>query len=219
MAACSKGCDRPALARKLCARCYHAAIRNGDIVSCRPRQKLADVFWGRVDKGGPIVVGMKTPCWIWMGARDGHHGYGHVWLQGRRAGWAHRVAWTLVRGEPPDGLWVLHRCDNPACVRPSHLFLGDVRANAEDMIRKRRGIWQGSRADEWRAKVRAAYRGPVTPLRGEASPRAKLTDDAVRKIRAERARGVPLKVLAARYGVSIFAVSRAANRQLWTHVE
>jgi hypothetical protein len=175
-----------------------------------------------VNKAGPVMPGMTTPCWEWSGAKDGHRGYGHVWVQGRKLGWAHRVAWELVNGEIPRSLHVLHRCDNPRCVRAEpdgggHLFVGTKLDNARDMITKGRAIWQGSSADEWRAKL-AGHGNPAAP-KGEANARARLTEDAVRDILAARAAGVTLTTLAVRHGVTKWAISKVANRRNWRHVE
>jgi hypothetical protein len=64
-------------------------------------------------------------------------GYGQVWFRGNN--WrAHRVAWTKANGEIPDGLWVLHKCDNPACINVDHLFLGTAKDNADDRWAKGR---------------------------------------------------------------------------------
>jgi hypothetical protein len=75
-------------------------------------------------------------CWIWRGYRNAF-GYGRVWFRYRRA-YPHRVAWELQHGPIPEGLSVLHRCDNPACVRPSHLRLGTQADNIRDCVAKGR---------------------------------------------------------------------------------
>jgi len=75
-------------------------------------------------------------CWVWIGSVD-RHGYGRSQLGGamRRM---HRVAWELKNGPVPAGQMVLHRCDNPRCCNPVHLFLGDDATNAQDKARKGR---------------------------------------------------------------------------------
>lgn len=90
---------------------------------------VADRFWPKVQKG--------DGCWEWQGSRL-PHGYGHLTIPGRGVPYAHRISWELTHGEIPDGLWVLHHCDNPPCVRPDHLFLGTAQDNVDDSIRKGR---------------------------------------------------------------------------------
>lgn len=92
-------------------------------------------LWRRVRKGGG--------CWEWTGARD-HSGYGLIGTGlkregNRRVDRTHRIAWALTNGPIPSGLKVLHRCDNPPCVRPEHLFLGSDTVNARDREGKVRG--------------------------------------------------------------------------------
>ena len=77
-----------------------------------------------------------TECWEWKGGKD-RWGYGRKHMRGRQVA-LHRLAYSWANGAIPDGLSVLHSCDNPACVNPRHLFLGDAKANAEDMVNKGR---------------------------------------------------------------------------------
>jgi hypothetical protein len=85
-------------------------------------------FWSKVSK--------SDKCWIWTISKD-HAGYGYFSLSGKTVK-AHRVAWELTYGDIPDGLCVLHRCDNPSCVNPEHLFLGDTVINNRDRAAKGR---------------------------------------------------------------------------------
>lgn len=76
-------------------------------------------------------------CWEWVGAKL-VRGYGHLSHEGKYL-LAHRVSYELHNGPIPDGLLVLHSCDNPACVRPDHLWVGTPKQNTEDMHKKGRG--------------------------------------------------------------------------------
>lgn len=123
-----------------------------------------DRFWSRVQK--------SDGCWLWTGAKT-QRGYGVMTLAGST--WlAHRYAWTLVHGSIPDARWVLHRCDNPNCVRVDHLFVGTPRDNREDMYRKGRARHhhgpapkRGPRPKSWRARpgtslaLKRRYGGPL----------------------------------------------------------
>lgn len=104
----------------------------------RMKTSLAERFWAKVNKNGPMHPVLQTQCWLWTaGLLD--FGYGrfrsrvHSWDEG-----AHRVSWALTYGPVPDGLDVLHKCDNPPCVNPEHLFLGTQRDNNLDRDAKGR---------------------------------------------------------------------------------
>jgi hypothetical protein len=103
---------------------------------------LESRFWEKVDKeSGYRAPNMTTDCWLWTAAKN-RAGYGKFFIEkiNRKAKFtdAHRVAWQIANGPIPDGLFVLHRCDMPSCVRPDHLFLGTNRDNALDCMAKRR---------------------------------------------------------------------------------
>ncbi|MYR75142.1 MULTISPECIES: HNH endonuclease [unclassified Streptomyces] len=153
------------------------------------KQTLADRFWAKVDKRSP------DECWEWTAALN-EHGYGVMRPEGQRTGptiKAHRVS-VLLDGRAPEGLCVLHRCDNPPCVNPSHLFLGTKADNAADRDAKGRGNT------------------------GEVNGQARLTVAQVLQIRARAAAGELQRVLAAEYGISRPTVSRIVNGHGWTHI-
>jgi HNH endonuclease len=98
------------------------------------RKLRLEDFWSFVNKRSGVfntVDGKRSQCWVWTGPT---YKFGY----GRFAGYAHRIAWELTNGPIPEGLFGLHKCDNPPCVRPSHLFLGTRKDNSEDMKRKGR---------------------------------------------------------------------------------
>jgi hypothetical protein len=130
----------------------------------------------------------KTPdgCWEWLGALS--NGYGELKYSGMRSPvLAHRFSWELVNGPVPGDLCVLHLCDNPRCVRPDHLFLGDRTDNHNDMVQKGR------------------------QARGAALPHAKLAGLAD-EIRSSYATGgTTYQALADEHGVSPSAIARIIN--------
>jgi hypothetical protein len=153
----------------------------------------AEKFWSRVDRRGP------DECWLWTAAR-GKHGYGNFVGTNRHTYRAHRVAYELVKGEIPAGQMVLHRCDNPPCCNPSHLFTGTQSDNMQDMAAKGR------------------HGGYVPHVRGEAHGMVKLNEVAVVEIRRRAAAGETHDELARAHGVSRRLVGRIVNRDRWGHV-
>jgi hypothetical protein len=87
-------------------------------------------FWAKVKLGSP------NECWEWQGGSYAN-GYGSFRLGGPNTG-AHRASWILSHGDIPNGLHVCHKCDNPKCVNPAHLWLGTIRQNYDDMVAKGR---------------------------------------------------------------------------------
>ncbi len=89
-------------------------------------------FWARVDKNGPIHPILGTRCWLYTGRIEAK-GYGRA-----SRILAHRFAWIEAEGSIPEGLHVLHHCDNPPCVNRAHLFVGTNDENAADCVAKGR---------------------------------------------------------------------------------
>ena len=78
----------------------------------------------------------NSGCWLWMGSQAAH-GYGMLSVNGKPCR-AHRVSWEMYNGPIPDGLHILHKCDNPPCVNPSHLYAGTHKDNMRDRSERRR---------------------------------------------------------------------------------
>lgn len=134
-------------------------------------------FWAKVKK-------TKT-CWLWTAFKN-KAGYGQFGFD-RGLVLSHRFSWAIHRGQVPAGLFVLHKCDNPPCVRPSHLFLGNNRDNMDDMLKKGR-----------------SGRG-----------RAKLTMSEALEVRRLAYSGLLSRVIATAYGVSQPNVSSIKNCKSW----
>jgi len=95
------------------------------------KKSIIDRFWKKV-----AIIPFHE-CWEWTGfKRD--TGYGHINIDGFMMR-AHRFSWTINYGPIPEGLLVCHKCDNPGCVRPDHLFLGTIQDNMTDKKIKKRG--------------------------------------------------------------------------------
>jgi hypothetical protein len=132
----------------------------------------------------------NTGCWLWAGAVT-PRGYGRFGVN-RKTKNAVRVSYTIFNGQIPDKLFVLHKCDIPACVNPDHLFLGTNRDNVDDMLRKGR-----SRS-------------------GEKHPNAKLTRSQVMEIRASKLGSEKIGRL---YSIHERTVRNIRNRTNWKSVE
>jgi len=154
-----------------------------------PRHRpLTEWFWEKVAKG--------PGCWEWQAARY-TNGYGCIDIRRpyRLRTTAHRVAWALTYGPIPAGLFVLHRCDHPTCVRPDHLFLGTHTDNMRDMVAK----------------------GRARPRSGESNGLARLTEVAVRAIRANPD-GLSARALARQFGMHASTIQQVQHRETWRHV-
>ncbi len=149
------------------------------------KSTLEERFWSHVAK--------SDGCWLWTGARY-YNGYGAFRANGRNIG-AHRFSWGLYHGPIPDGLFICHHCDNPACVNPDHLFVGTQTQNLADMASKGRST------------------------HGERNPQAKLAAHQVRRIRGFHACGISRTELAEHFGVREGTISDVVSRRAWKQVE
>ena len=148
----------------------HAAL------AVRTERRFMERFW----------MCPMSGCWIWMGYCD-KDGYGSISIKHRPLQ-SHRFSWILFKGNIPDGMSVLHRCDVPACVNPAHLFLGTIADNMRDRDRKSR------------------------QARGERINNSKLTASEVLKIREDWRSA---KVVAADYGIGKSEVQYIRARAVW----
>jgi hypothetical protein len=147
--------------------------------SGQPTKPPIENSWNNVTKLSP------EECWEWEGSRA-PNGYGSFHMGGRTV-MAHRAAYTLIVGEIPEGLHILHACDNPPCVNPHHLSVGTRSDNMQDMVAKGRN--------------RVA----------DDHPTARLSSAQVREIRRRRAAGETVTDLAASYMIGLATASRAIN--------
>lgn len=166
-------------------------LANGRLVVRRRKKGLISRFWSKVDRRGAFE------CWLWIGGLKSN-GYGQInddprddKYIGRKLA-AHRVAYEIAFGPVPNGLHVLHRCDNRACVNPRHLFLGTHQDNMADMF----------------AKGRHAH--------GESQPTRKLNQHQVRAIRWLAIHDAGSQVdLAREFGVSESNITQILMRRTW----
>lgn len=159
----------------------------------RPPTPANDRFWKKVDKNGPILRPDLGRCWEWTASRI-WSGYGQFRDGSSKMTGAHRFAYEQTQGPLPEGAMVLHRCDNPPCVNPTHLFLGDNSVNMLD----------------------ASEKGRLNPRRGAASPLARLTEEKVQMIRTLLASGARSKDVAEVFHVHPVTVSRIKSGETWS---
>lgn len=98
----------------------------------RLEEKHIKSFWSKLDKGE------NEECWNWKAFKN-KQGYGRMGIAASECVNAHRVSWVIHYGQIPSGMFVCHKCDNPSCVNPNHLFLGTRQDNTNDMMIKKRG--------------------------------------------------------------------------------
>jgi len=171
-------------------------------------------FWARVQK--------SDGCWIWTGNKT-PQGYGSTYnagyYEGRREH-AHRISYRMAYGDFPREMLVCHKCDNPPCVRPDHLFLGTANDNQQDAKNKNRlptgdRHWSHRRPD----LVPKGHKRPYAIWsRGSKNPQSKLTEQDILYIRELAHLKVKYRTIAKAFNVSDDSVEKIIHRKSWKHI-
>jgi hypothetical protein len=154
----------------------------------RKKKPAEERFWKYVNKD------TGTSCWEWTGCLE-IAGYGKLRVNGKNIK-AHRFSYQLHKGEIPDGMFILHSCDNPKCIRPDHLSIGTHAENMRDMINKNRD----------------------NKAKGSAAGQAKLTENQVIEIKQKLNLGIKQKIIAQEYNIDDSNISRIKTGKNWAHI-
>lgn len=164
-------------------------IKNRRIKSVPEIAKIR--FWNKVDRR------KENECWTWQGYK-GYKGYGQIVICQKQI-LTHRYSYELHNGEIPKGMYVCHKCDNPSCVNPKHLFLGTQKENMQDASKKKRCVHPEE-----------------TICFGEKNGNSKLTDEEIKKIKsAYKPYKITHKQLSKQFNVSEPTIKNILARKSW----
>lgn len=179
-------------------------------------------FWSKVNKNGPLpdqsnphYAGLD-PCWIWTGKKL-RGGYGSFSV-GKKFLISSRVSYFLENGSPPkDSPMICHKCDNPACCNPGHLFSGNHKNNSQDMAKKGRS--PKGYDHKVRAKIDVSFDPSSGKARGERHGASVLTEKEVMEIRRLREHeSLSFRELSEKFQIGISTASDIVRRKKWKHV-
>jgi len=175
------------LKKGLCYKHYRRLRFYGDPLGNPVIKSVKERYWEKVKKGAP------DDCWPWLGSKSGNFGHGRFSINRHRGTTAHRYGWILAHGDIPEGKFVCHKCDNPSCVNPDHLFLGTHKDNMQDMVKKNR------------------CNKPI----GDKHHNSKVNPDIVRHIRKKE---MQQRAYAKLYGLCQRTVAEIQKKLTWKHV-
>ena len=181
-------CNKKQAAKGLCNSHYKQLKRKNKL--SRLNKTLEERFLEKIDKIHP------NGCWIWIGSRN-NDGYGQIFAdKTRKVVRANRLSYKLYKGDISNNMCVLHKCDNPPCVNPEHLFLGTVKDNMKDMKLKGRGI----------------------KACGENQHCSKFTNEQVISIRKRLDEGARNSDIAKEFNVNVTTIEKIKYRKSWKHI-
>jgi hypothetical protein len=187
---CDCGNEKIALGEKL----INGKTRSCGCITSPPLEEANEKTRKKIKKQS--YINTKTGCWEWQKYLN-RCGYGQISYRGNHAR-AHRISWIVFKGDIPEGLCVLHKCDNPKCINPDHLFLGTRKDNNDDMRLK------GRRNDVGAPGIRARH--------------AKFNDEQILNIRTYENTWKNCEILGKQFDVSPNTIYRILKRETWKHL-